>query len=247
MSTVKLYKNSFEKKHGWIIDSAVGEVEGRFLMRVNIGEKVCGDHISPLQIDIYEELLQLLVDETDKFQIYTGRKDYQTTIVYAGELLEFNSQKKRQYDLLKEELQKKKYSIKRKIDVFQNLVMNEMYGDPILDDTKDFMGTVNIRLNEEHLAVVFRYMLFDVIKERIQKIGNITLKKREASQYLQSLPGKDLVEFSTEIIYTRTQIHRKDDVIQIYANMFGVSKKYFIDAIKDEVIDRIYKNQISIR
>lgn len=244
MSNVKLYKAGFDKEHGWQIDEVIGEVNGRILVRVNIGEKQYGDNCIPLQIEIYEDILQQLVDHKDDFKIIAGRKDFQTTIIYAGELLEFNEKKAKQYAILQTELEKKKYTFQKKVSVFSNLLMHELFRVDLTVETKEFMGLVNSSLHEEHLAVVFRHVLYQNINRRIQKNYNVTENKREIAEYLQSLSGQDLTELTTNILYIKTQSSIEGNDVEALANAFGTTEKIFMEQIEEEILNRVYRQQI---
>lgn len=240
MSSVKQYKRKFNEKGSWQIEEPVGEYEGRTLWKVTIGEMQIGDNKKMLELEIYEDILDLMVDGTKDFIIDTGTRIQQTTFVYGSELLEYNPRKTEQYRLLREELKKRKYSFKKKVLAYVDLNYCHYFGKTPSAATQDFIGTVNGNLQESHRYLVFRHILFEELMCHIKKIYHITGNKDEFSQYIHQVSKEELAELLNYCALIRCNIKIEDAEIRDLMNEFKLSKKDFVKLVEQELTYRFY-------
>ena len=137
MSSVRLYKQKFNAEDGWYVSDETSEYEGRTLMSLVVGEVVYGSNKKPLSIPIYEEILNSLINQTDRFIIDCGNKDHQLTIIDNGVLVEYSPQKKEQYDKVIEDTNDL-------IIKFKNNILNARFDIKPLDGSCKFCNYKNV-------------------------------------------------------------------------------------------------------
>ena len=239
MSSVRLYKQKFNAEDGWYVSDETSEYEGRTLMSLVVGEVVYGSNKKPLSIPIYEEILNSLINQTDRFIIDCGNKDHQLTIIDNGVLVEYSPQKKEQYDKVREELTK--YSLPQKIRAYHSINESFIYDRELDKETLSLIGDINARLGESHRRIVFKYLLLENIKSALEEMQSLSTNERDFSEYLSAIDKDELIIYLKYSLLIKAGIKVKDEDFKDIMQGFSISKKYFVQAVEGELVERYYK------
>ncbi len=238
MSSIKLYKKKINIKGGWQIEEPVENKIDRKLWRVTIGEAKYGDNVKPLQIEIYEDILDELVSENKNIilDIQSGRD--QVNMMYSGHLLEYNPQKTVQYNRLRKVLGK--YSVRKKIRLYNGIFLNMDYNYALPDEVKEFQGTTNANLRETYTLFVIRYLLWEEIEKDKIKRFSISQKVQEFSQYIENISAEELAELASEALYIAFNCEPYRKYCDVLSEEFDLTRKEIKKAAEQEIINRFF-------